>query len=883
MQRDEEKLDMPGGFKTSRSVSSNMTNSTDNLYGDVSSAEPMRASNINNPLGSSYEVAGPTVGGSPIPYDRGNVAMSKDQDHNTLVDTVKVGAAAAATGAAAAGASVIAAAKRMVHHGEDVNDVNGPPNVAHHPQIDNTRQSMNKSERIPIAQPPTDINQHPIQTTTNEMSHSYGMHPKTVTAATAGTTAATGIMAASAMDLKPKESTFRRLEGEVTHLIHHGIPKDNSHQYAMTSARTLLAQQEFASRNAALRAGHNDLAEIRHNKAAITTSSAPPEISADTRDYVPKDYSERFPELSREDAIGHHSAGATAAMVGAPLATAVGTAAYLDSSNKGALPREQGVADMVSPSTAVRHTGYLPSDASVASTYQGQAPRNVTTPAETVGPTFDTRYMDSQRSAGPTFDTRYLENQRGTGHTSVTPIAAATAATAGAAATATGLNASLRSKGDEQIIHTPSHVISTDNATIGANNRGSVYPAEATRSLEFTDPKSLKPVTEIRPIAVHASEPQTHGLTDTVHMPTEYGPADPKALHTVDPKTIGYSRTAIAGAAVAGAAGTAGAKSAHGTGVVAPRVLSSSSSMPGASTTMKTPSAAATAIPTVTGVTTPTSSLFFTDAKTLRPVTGPRRTIPVVAQPLKLSTPVPHMASEYGPADIRALKLTDPRTLGRGGKTMAAETATALNAKEAVKPHVATTDATTPSVNATSDAHSSNKPLAAAGAVGAATGATALHAHNNTSRNTATALSPTTNADLKGHSVGDRIEAATADTATPSSYTGPVPSVGTGEEVIWMKTTTTSTVLADGRTGEIIEQKQTILAPHELDEAFNNSTMNSYNDHNDFRDTAHGTSDGTSHQQHQQKAQRQAHQHRSGFLSRLLGRTSSTDKGKSRM
>jgi len=142
---------MPGGFKSNRADASYNNN---HLAGAVagtqgaSAATPMRATNVTNPHGSSFEVAGPTMGGAPSPFSNDRLEQAKlhladslnglnhdsAADHNTvnvssagtgharrpsLSDTVLSGASSAATGAAAASASVIAAAKKLIHHGDD--------------------------------------------------------------------------------------------------------------------------------------------------------------------------------------------------------------------------------------------------------------------------------------------------------------------------------------------------------------------------------------------------------------------------------------------------------------------------------------------------------------------------------------------------------------------------------------------------------------------------------------------------------------------------------------------------------------------------------------------------------------------------------------------
>ncbi|CAO3568054.1 unnamed protein product [Mortierella alpina] len=137
MQRDNEKLDMPGAFKSSRdsttfdSSDNNQHRATSATSHETPTATAMRATNANHDDGR-YEVAGPTMGGSPTPYDSGNIEFPKNSNNTTLArdteaghahksslsETVIAGAATAASTAAstaaAAGASVLAAAKKLV-------------------------------------------------------------------------------------------------------------------------------------------------------------------------------------------------------------------------------------------------------------------------------------------------------------------------------------------------------------------------------------------------------------------------------------------------------------------------------------------------------------------------------------------------------------------------------------------------------------------------------------------------------------------------------------------------------------------------------------------------------------------------------------------------
>ncbi|KAF9277277.1 hypothetical protein BGZ68_009406, partial [Mortierella alpina] len=132
---------MPGGFKSSRDSTTfdgsdnSQHRATSSTSHETPSATAMRATNVNRDDGR-FEVAGPTVGGSPTPYDSGNIESAKDSNNTTLArdtetdharksslsETVIAGAATAASTAAstaaAAGASVLAAAKKLVS-GED--------------------------------------------------------------------------------------------------------------------------------------------------------------------------------------------------------------------------------------------------------------------------------------------------------------------------------------------------------------------------------------------------------------------------------------------------------------------------------------------------------------------------------------------------------------------------------------------------------------------------------------------------------------------------------------------------------------------------------------------------------------------------------------------
>ncbi|KAF9323886.1 hypothetical protein BG006_001039, partial [Podila minutissima] len=131
MQREEPSVNMPGGFKNNRRDGN--ANSTSSDPNNPVPASTMRAAS-SNLHGQSYQVAGPTIGGTPTPYDSKNIEIAKehlaqslnrgdkDASKNTsghagkssLADNIIQGASTAATGAASAGASVIAAARKLI-------------------------------------------------------------------------------------------------------------------------------------------------------------------------------------------------------------------------------------------------------------------------------------------------------------------------------------------------------------------------------------------------------------------------------------------------------------------------------------------------------------------------------------------------------------------------------------------------------------------------------------------------------------------------------------------------------------------------------------------------------------------------------------------------
>ncbi|KAG0258678.1 hypothetical protein DFQ27_004511 [Actinomortierella ambigua] len=145
MQRDQQH-DTRGSFKSPRSsatvdrandyISASTAGSTDAANAN---AMPLRAAAKHPGNFSGVEVAGPTVGGTPAPYDPAKVELAKehladslnslstttakneslDEPKTSISETVRSGAASAATGAAAAAVGVISVAKKLIGGRDD--------------------------------------------------------------------------------------------------------------------------------------------------------------------------------------------------------------------------------------------------------------------------------------------------------------------------------------------------------------------------------------------------------------------------------------------------------------------------------------------------------------------------------------------------------------------------------------------------------------------------------------------------------------------------------------------------------------------------------------------------------------------------------------------
>ncbi|KAF9079822.1 hypothetical protein BGX23_003127, partial [Mortierella sp. AD031] len=172
---------MPGAFKESRANDSDPNSrlhGTSSTHDPIPNATAMRASNVINPHGQSFEVAGPTTGGSPTIHNRALDTVKGAPGHDLsssgtppgpgLVETVKENATAAATGAAAAGTSIIAAAKNLVGRSKNENE------MGEHAQHDSILPISNQSVTSTATPATTTM---PVAMSSPGLSHSKPLGP----------------------------------------------------------------------------------------------------------------------------------------------------------------------------------------------------------------------------------------------------------------------------------------------------------------------------------------------------------------------------------------------------------------------------------------------------------------------------------------------------------------------------------------------------------------------------------------------------------------------------------------------------------------------------------------------------------------------------------
>ncbi|KAG0012198.1 hypothetical protein BGZ82_002694, partial [Podila clonocystis] len=276
-----------------------------------------------------------------------------------------------------------------------------------------------------------------------------------------------------------------------------------------------------------------------------------------------------------------------------------------------------------------------------------------------------------------------------------------------------------------------------------------------------------------------ASVPVAHASNVDHHSSSEYGPANPKDLQLEDPAMIRTIGAPIA-AAAASTAAAVGAKEAKTTT---------------AHTTHTTPTTHVDSIKPVAPTTT-SSSTTTAQKPIMAPTSSTTHTTSTTRPNPVLAAPHPVVPSTVNAKSTTATHNAAP---------LAAATVAAAAAPMAASAYRNTTTSTT----------SSNNRVPAP-----VSNTTASSGYTTTNTNTTPGANTITSSTVRRPSA---VEIETADkiaAAIPATYKGPIPTVNQGEEVIWVKTVTTTDFYDDeaagivDRNGDVVSTQQDVLAPN---------------------------------------------------------------------
>ncbi|KAG0074913.1 hypothetical protein BGZ90_010360, partial [Linnemannia elongata] len=313
--------------------------------------------------------------------------------------------------------------------------------------------------------------------------------------------------------------------------------------------------------------------------------------------------SETVPHTTTSSA---HRSAVPAAVTAATAGTAAGVAAFLNDKESD---------NMTTPPHAHDHRGYLP-PITIPTTTTGHTPAHGEIKSHVFMPMDTSPPKKRTPVPAPVFDMTYMNTPART---------AATSSTTHSSTPVTATHPVRPVEHTEYTISPPITATTTATKAPGVAPVAPIVPVISstttkpnTSEIQFTDPKTLRPVTEQRTWDIptptdHRSMGTKIKDAMTFHKASEYGPADPKDLHLSDPKSLHLmDRAPIAAATAAGAAA-----------VVAPIIHNKNTT---ATTTNKdapiVAPAVAPAIATTTTTMPSTSEIQFTDPKTLRPLTG---------------------------------------------------------------------------------------------------------------------------------------------------------------------------------------------------------------------------------------------------------------------
>ncbi|KAF9122737.1 hypothetical protein BGX30_001810 [Mortierella sp. GBA39] len=415
-----------------------------------------------------------------------------------------------------------------------------------------------------------------------------------------------------------------------------------------------------------------------------------------------------------------------------------------------------------------------------------------------------------------------------------------------------------------------------------------IAPATATvpssSEMQFTDPKTLRPVTEQRTWDIPTTADNRSMGTKVknamgFHDSSEYGPADPNDLPLSDPKSP-HLMDRVPVAAAATAAGVA--------------------------------AVAAPIIHKATTTTTEIRPVVVKEEKQNPVLSAPRPVIPVTTA---TTEPNPVLSAPHPIIPEKEISTTqvDPTPVQTAPRPMIPASAIENHSTtgRAASPHPVIPMADKQTTATTTSHHSGLEKVAAPIVAGAAAApilqyhhqqqqqhtipapvvqqqhqiptTTATTPYSTNSSNTGSYNTPALAAPVATQLIPSTTEVSAADktaSAVPESYSGPVPQVHPGEEVVWVKTVTTT---------DFYDDKSPLAPPGTVvnNTKNNGSNHNNGSDHNNGSNHNNGLAPNVgvpANTMHDNKVHGKSRKRLSGFFDRLIHRHhDNVDKGKQRM
>ncbi|KAG0348080.1 hypothetical protein BG004_006135 [Podila humilis] len=757
-------------------------------------------------------------------------------------------------------------------------------------------------KRVPIAQPPTNL-QHPIQTTTSQhvpvAPATHSTHTTAVPIVAAATTPG-----ATAEPAKLKDSGMDMAGNALHRDSPSDIPKDNSASLAATDASILKTEQDYAKHDTAVpvmaasthSANANDPTTSRplsetmttpldratadvpgtavgtpsymsamkdgvrdsmsgSNHKTQTTETSPvqhryePEVAPDANvaTSAPKQESIHYntsehntqntvPDVGNVTTTSRTTTPprplterATAPIIGAT----VGTAAYMNvkkDSAKEPMNEADSTSKQMASYPAETHRVLVKPIEHVEYTLRPEHPATASVPVRTTAastasvPIAERANLFSSPTAGTAAHLGARTDEVIESKTHPYPPAGTTTHTIPAVNTTTS---------HTTIPATLKTATTSLTAPRGMHHSLSEYGPADLKDLKLDDPSKIRasgvPIVTAAAATTAAATLKTATTSFAApramhHSLSEYGPADPKDLKLDDPSKIRALGIPIVTAAAATTAAATGVKEG----------LKQSGSAPKTASTTKT---------------------HTNDA----PVTTHVETIkPAVAVPAPASHTVSTTAQRSNPV------LAAPGPISPMANATNSKTTTTPTHNNNIAPVAAVAAATIPAVSST------HRNTTTANVNGTDTTTTNMPntMNNNKDNNMSSSLTTTGDHKLPAAKVeSDRIAAAMPDT-----YKGPLPVAHPGEEVIWVKTITTTNYYDDeatgvmDRNGDVISTQQNVLTPNDYANAHDTTTTLTPNKN------TNGNNNG--------RVEENGRRRSNGFLNRLLGRRHSSNNGK---